>query len=260
MNNLTRTILFYDDRASKTHSFEYQRAIKSSFPQGDFRIVKANRHEFTQSLNHHRPAIVILPEILGEESFYSRHISPESQTALKDYVKNGGMLVTSCSSTYWMGESVVYHPPKGVTKIRNGAHVFNACSVKMFGPAPGLWKPSNGKPNMGGCRVIDIAVHTADGLVSEKVWYGNGPCILPYKGDSLPPHVTPIAYYKGIEDNPVAAASISYGKGTILMSGPLPHYWAGKVRQNNMLWRVMSHRMHKQLFAQSTPTMVSVPT
>jgi glutamine amidotransferase-like uncharacterized protein len=129
----------------------------------------------------------------------------------------------------------------------------------MYGPVPGLWRPSNGKPDIGGCSEIEISVHTSDGLVSETIWYGNGPCILPYKSDSLPAHVKPLAYYKGVEDNPVAAASVKLGKGQILMAGPLPHYWAGNVQSNNMLWRVMSHRMHKQLFALSAPTMVSVP-
>lgn len=260
MNHLTRTILFYEDRESKTHTFEYKQALKRTFTHGHFDIIAANRHDFERALTSTSPAIVILPEILGEESFYSRHISKTCQDALKTYVKNGGMLVTSCASTYWMGEQIVYNPPKNATKIRNGAHAFNAASLKMYGPVPGLWRPSNGKPNTGGCSEIDITVHTANGLVSEKIWYGNGPCILPFHSNALPSNVTPIAYYKGIEDNPVAAACIHLGKGKILMSGPLPHYWAGSVKQNNMLWRVMSHQMHQQLFAQRAPTMVSVPS
>lgn len=252
------TILIYDDKRSKTHIANLPQKLRNDFEPSVIKIARSCKDDFSNAIRSFRPSIVILPEILGEESFYSRHIPETTRQQLKEFVKDGGMLATFCASTYWMGEKIVYHPPKGITKFRDSNHAFNAAAMKMFGPVPGLWLPSNGKPNMGGCREIDILVKTANGIERDKVWYGNGPCILPIAKQSLPDSLKPLAYYDKIEDFPIAAAELSIGKGSILMSGPLPHYTGGNVRSNNLLWRVLSHKMHQQLFAKEYPSMISL--
>ena len=245
------TILIYHDRDSKTHIGQLPHILRRDLGNNLFRIAKTDRHNLINSVNSFNPSIVILPEILGEESFYSRHIKSDAQNCLFKLVESGGMLITDCASTYWMGQKVIYHPPKGKTKFRDGSHVFNAAAIKMFGPAPGLWLPSNGKPDRGGCREIDIIVKTANGLEKDKVWYGNGPCILPIGKQNLPDNLEPLAYYATVEDQPIAAAALHIGNGQILMSGPLPHYYGGNVKSNNLLWQVLRYKMHQQLFEKS---------
>ena len=248
MNVNLPTILIYHDKDSKTFIGDLPSKLRKTFGSNTFRLATSNRHNLASSIRTFDPSIIILPEITGQESFYSRHINPELRQQIKRFVSSGGMLVTNCASTYWMGAKILYHPPKQPTKIRSGTHVFNAASIKMFGPVPGYWLPSTGKADGHDCRVIDITVKTQDGLKRDKVWYGNGPCILPLGSKSLPNNLEPLAYYTHENNSLIAAAHLKIDKGSILMSGPLPHYSEGLVKSNNMLWRVISHRMHQQLF------------
>lgn len=241
------TILIYHDRESKTHLGNLPYVLEQAFKPSPVIIQIADRHNFAEKITRISPRIIILPEILGEESFYSRHVSAETQTMIKNFVKSGGMVVTACASTYWMAQSILYNPPKGVTKIRHGQHVFNAAALKAYGPVPGYGRPSNGKPDLGGCVPIELVVKTANGIESDQCWYGNGPALYPIKNQPIPNNVEILARYRNVEDQPIAACVVYDGHGQYLMSGPLPYYHCDPVKPDNALWRVMTHRMHQQL-------------
>jgi glutamine amidotransferase-like uncharacterized protein len=178
---------------------------------------------------------------------------------IKDHIYNGAMLVSFCAAAYWMGAKIMYHPPKGPTKSRKGVDVFNAASVKSFGPVSGYWRSSNGKEDMGGCIPVPLSVKTVDGWQNEKVWYGNGPAFYPLNNKN-PEKLEILARYKNIESNPIAAFYVPHGKGAYIASGVLPHYHQPPVQVNNYLWSVITHRMHQQLFAKPSVDMICVPT
>lgn len=253
-------ILIYHDKESRTHIGTWPQVLYKTFSPKPVKISYADRHHFPHALKTSDPKLIVLPEILGEESYYSRHISLATQESLHNWVFQGGILLTFCASTYWMGEKITYHPPKGPTKLRSGCHVFNAAALKMHGPLPGYWVPSNGKPDFGGCRSIPLIVRTEEGLKRDKVWYGNGPAIFSSSAKELPSNFEPFAYYDRIEDYPIAAGELKVGKGRIIMSGPLPHYAQGEITHNNLLWQAISNRLHGNLFASRKVDMIrSIP-
>lgn len=253
-----KTILIYNDADSKTCSAELSIALQKTFSHNHVAIVMTDRRHLTSNIEELNPEIIILPEIKGEESFYSRHIPVETRNLIKSHVNNGTLLVSFCAAAYWMGETITYHPPQGQTKFRKGADVFNAVSLKSFGPVSGYWRTSNGKEDMGGCIPVPLSVKTVNEWKHEKVWYGNGPAFYPLN-NQLPEKLEVLARYKNIESNPIAAFSIPHGKGAYLASGVLPHYHHAPVRSNNYLWSVITHRMHQHLFAKPSVDMVCVP-
>ena len=254
-----KTILIYNDAESKTCSAELSLALKKTFGHQGVAIVLTDRHHLSRNIQELTPEIIILPEIKGEESFYSRHIPVETRNIIKSHVERGSMLISFCAAAYWMAEQITYHPPKGTTKMRKGLHVFNAAAIKAFGPVTGYWRPSNGQEDMGGCLPVSLSVNTVNGSQNELVWYGNGPAFYPMN-NKLPNNIEVLATYRGIEDSPIAAFYMPHGRGGYLASGALPHYHQSPVKQNNLLWRVITHRMHQHLFAKPKVDMVCVPT
>jgi len=235
------TILIYHDRRSKTHRGSLPEKLRQDLGSKPVNIIEAGIDGFRNALITRKPKVVILPEIHGERSFYSRHISKETQQLLYNFVQNGGLLKTICASVFEIGGRKVYHPPKGVTKIRDAAHVFGfEPELKMFGPLPGKWNPQNDTR-------IPILVKTNGGLQRDHVWYGNGPCILPFGQKSLPSNLEPLAYSEDTEGQPIVAGALHIGKGQTLMSGPLSHY------SDNLLWRIFLSRIEKQLFETAKP-------
>ncbi|PCH98982.1 MAG: hypothetical protein COB76_06570 [Alphaproteobacteria bacterium] len=131
--------------------------------------------------------------------------------------------------------------------------------MQAYGPLPGYARPSNNSEDFGGCLPVPVSVKTLNGWKHETVWYGNGPAFFPLNTHDLPCDINVIARYRRIENQPIAACSFPFGKGEILMSGPLPHYLSHPVKKNNLLWSVITHKMHQQLFARQPLSMVSVP-
>jgi glutamine amidotransferase-like uncharacterized protein len=257
--NKTKTILIYNDADSKTCSAELSLALRNTFKHCDnVAIVHSDRHHLVRNINELNPDIIVLPEIKGEESFYSRHIPIETRNRIKSQVENGSMLVSFCAGAYWMAEQITYHPPKGITKMRDGVHVFNAAAIKAFGPVSGYWRSSNGKEDLGGCIPVPLRVNTVDGTQNETVWHGNGPAFYPLK-NKLPENIEILAEYSDVEEYPIAAFALRHGQGQYLASGPLAHYHRAPVRPNNYLWSVITHRMHQHLFAKPKVDMVCVP-
>lgn len=255
---MNKTILIYNDSHSKTCSAELTRSLAKTFRNYAVGIVSTDRHNFDKNITELSPAIIIIPEIKGEESFYSRHISKQTQQHIKDHVKNGALLVSFCAGAYWMCEKITYNPPHGPTKIREGHDVFNAVSMMSYGPLPGHGRPSNNTEDFGGCLPIKIIVNTVNGPKTETVWYGNGPAFYPIK-NKLPDHIEVIARYAHSEGTPIAACGFPSGNGGFILSGPLAHYSLQPINKNNLLWQVITHKIHQHLFAKQTPSMISVP-
>ena len=127
--NTQKTILIYNDADSKTCSAALYAALYKSFQHFHVTITIADRHSLQRNLQNLKPEVIILPEIMGEESFYSRHIPIQTRDLIKRSVFNGALLVSFCAAAYWMGETITYHPPHGETKFRKGKDVFNATSI-----------------------------------------------------------------------------------------------------------------------------------
>jgi len=241
-------ILIYSDVESKTCTGELSIALKKTFDRKRVAIVQTDRHHFIRNLKELNPSIIILPEIKGEESFYNRHINQETRVAIKSHVDNGAMLVTFCAASYWMGQVIMYSPGQGQTKFRKGEDVFNAVALNASGPVEGYWRASNNQENLGGCHVVPVIVKTKNGCLDSDCWYGNGPEFFSSAGH-LPNNIEVLAKYSKF--GTIAAFSAKSGRGSYLVSGPLPHYQREDVKANNLLWRVMTHRMHQQLFEKS---------
>lgn len=253
------TILIYNDRESKTCTGELSKALDRDFKNKHVSIVETDRHHLVRNITELSPSIIILPEIKGEESFYNRHIPLKARKVIKSHVANGAMVVTQCAASYWIAQKIFYSPGQGERKFRSGQNVFNGVAMNSFGPVKGYWRPSNGKEDLGGCHIIPLIVKTKDGWQADKCWYGNGPAFYAPEGKT-PPEVEVLARYSGADDAPIAALHARFGKGSFLVSGPLSHYHHGGVNANNLLWRVVSHRMHKQLFEiDARPVLKAVP-
>lgn len=245
---MTATILIYNDAESRTCSADLLCTLNKSFKHKHVAIVGTDRHNFIRNINELNPSIIIIPEIKGEESFYNRHITHDMRDAIKTHVSNGAMIVSFCAGAYWMCEKIVYNPPHGAMKTRNGKDVFNiASSLKSYGPLSGYGKKYDKNDILGGCITVPLKIKTVNGWKNDNSWYGNGPGFLPLN-NKLPDNIDVIARYRRIEDQPIAACSVPYGKGQVILSGTLPHYWQSPVKPNNLLWSVITHRMHEQLF------------
>lgn len=251
MTNHAKTILIYDDAESMTSAGPLGARLAESFRLDPVAIVKADRHNFVKAIEELQPAIIILPEILGEQSFYNDHLTEHGKYAIRTAVSHGAMFIGFCAGAYFACSDIVYAPGWGNRKERKQDSTLGLFNATALGPLPAHGRPSNGKADLGGCVPVDVHTFHEGGIRPETVWYGNGPVFIP-QDSFLPQNSEILATYikTGLSElAALAACKIPYGQGSVIACGVLPHYKNEPADRNNMLWKTMTEKMAKHLFA-----------
>jgi glutamine amidotransferase-like uncharacterized protein len=213
-----KPVAVYSDQKAMTAVSELFPRLQSSFPD---RIVKGvETDEFVHTLTTNSAAMAVVPGICGETcNYYDMLGGKDGQKNIAAFVEKGGLLLTVCAGSYLIAHKTEYIPPWGPAKERiNLAALFNATAR---GPIVPLAQQPHGPEWYQDVTTVPVDYKGRDGQWREtRVAYGNGPALFPYAEN---PDLEVLARYKGIPDEPIAAAWLKVGKGAILWLGVLPY-------------------------------------
>lgn len=221
-------IVVYSDQQAKTAVSALGPALRDTFPREQ--IVSVDTGGFLQTLSSGTTDVAIIPGICGEESRYFDLLGGDSgQDLLRNYVENGGILVTICAGSYLVASLTEYVPPWGNRKERlNPRALFNAVAR---GPLAWLSaNPENSDEWYSDCTVVPVVFEDTGGKQTETgVVYGLGPALFPL--ENLP-GLEILARYRDAPEQPPAAAFLPVGRGGVVWLGILPHIGWQAVQRN----------------------------
>lgn len=211
-------IVIYDDPRAQTSISCLPQILSESFP--DRKIYTALTDSFMRAVGENRAAIAVIPGIWSEDSkYYDLMGGAEGQRKLKEFVENGGILMTVCAGSYLVSRRTEYTPPWGKMRERdNPSALFNAIAR---GPLQGLSMRPDGDEWYDGVHAVPVNFKADDGTWKDAhIAYGNGPALFPDESDH---RCEVLARYSGLPGAPIAAAWKEKGAGAALWLGVLPH-------------------------------------
>lgn len=199
------TILVYNERPAAIGSL--LPALQDSFVNRSIDIKTTDLKDLHHNLKSPAMAFV-LPGIIGADSPYPDHLSPDILKTLHRKIENGMIGVFICAGAAFFSRETRYDPPWGPSKSRKMLHpLFNGLAK---GPVEHLAKlPEDG---VGDVTLAPVTYHLPDGTPrTTSIYYGNGTYFLP--DDENDPNVKIVARLDTVEGNPPAILRVQRGKG-----------------------------------------------
>jgi biotin--protein ligase len=207
----------YADWNSNTSSAPLDQEIRRKFPNATIDMVTSRADLLKPSLYANLDAF-ILPGIQGEESKYPDHISPANDL-IRTYVRGGGSYIGICAGAYYAAHSIQYRPGWGPHKTED-TNLLSLFSGTAYGPPKGLHMRGDTSAHFNGLRVTTLNTDIMGSMIKVPIVYSSGPTFLP----GVAQQVTVHARYADADNHPPAIISFAYGRGLVLLTGPLPQY------------------------------------
>lgn len=199
------TMLVYDERPASTGSL--MPALQDAFSAEGIFVEKTGLSDLRMNLKHTHLGFV-LPGIIGADSPYPDHFSPDIIKAVHRKIENGMVGIFICAGAAFFSRETIYTPPWGAPKGRKMASpIFNGLAR---GPIPHLSKkPEDG---IGDVSLAPVRYKQPNGSEAiARIYYGNGSYFIP--DDPRDPNVDVIARFDDVENNPPAIIRVRKGKG-----------------------------------------------
>lgn len=200
--------------------------LKEIFQGTGIEVVEFNSSDLRHGILHEKDTVGFsLPGIIGEVSSYTDQIGETGLKEMSEAVRKGRIMLAICAGAYFIARETIYTPKWGPGKGRKPEnHIFKAVAHGPIADMGGKYDPSFWPSDLSLAQVwykSSKQPHGKEHWKHTAFAYGNGPALDPDYPDS--PDLEALAYYSHIPCNPLAAASLRHGDGTILMLGALPH-------------------------------------
>jgi len=211
-------IAIYADLDSKAAPSPIDTEMHRVFSPAHFDYVHVDRHALMQPSFYKDLAMLIIPGISGEVSFYHDHIGP-ANAMIRSYVAQGGALFTQCAGSCYASYTTQY-TPEWATPRKRESGLLKIFRGVAHGPVPGLGVDGGDSRFHRGLTSIRLNSELAPSG-SIAVAYSSGPAFFAAANMARPVEV--IARYADTADKTPAIISFGFGDGMVLMSGPVPH-------------------------------------
>ncbi len=214
----------YSERPANTESVIPP--LKEIFKGTNIRVTAFNSDDLRKGILRDKDTVgFCLPGIIGETSSYADQIGEYGLHEMSRAVKQGRVMLAVCAGAYFVSRETIYAPSWGPRKGRTPVNHLLAASAR--GPVEnqgGQYDPSYWPSDLSLARIwykSTTKPHDKDHWKHAGFAYGNGPAL--YLDNPQDPDVEPLAYYRDMPKNALAAASVKHGEGHIVLLGALPH-------------------------------------
>lgn len=249
----------YSERPANTESVITP--LKEIFKDTDIHVIKFNSDDLRRGILHEKDTVgFCLPGIIGENSAYSDQIGEYGLHEISRAVKQGRVMLAVCAGAYFVSRETIYAPSWGQRKGRTPVnHLLLSTARGPVKNQGGQYDPAYWPSDLSLAHVWYKSAarpHAKDHWKHAAVAYGNGPAL--YLDNPQDPDIEPLAYYRDIAQNPLAAANAKHGEGRIVLLGALPHIgyreiapYPGLERVRRLLEDMKPHEPARQDFMQT---------
>lgn len=163
--------------------------------------------------------LFVLPGSFGEVSPYPDLIGESEASLLLDAVeKNGLILWTDCSATYYMHDRIEYTTSAGLHKTRPGLGLIDGVAR---GPVTGKALAPTEDSRFSDVVIRRIGFNYGTTRCTADICYGNGPKLELSASERANPDVKILARYCDAPDAPIAGITKKIGTGLLISLGVL---------------------------------------
>lgn len=209
----TSRIAIYGDFLSKASPSPLDQEMRRSFP--DALIERVDRNDIKKPSFYRDLFMFVLPGIEGESSLYHEHIGP-SNPLIREYIENGGSFFGQCAGACYAAQQVHFTPEWAPHKQRLEG-LLGLFNGRAHGPIPHLGVNGEDPRYYRGLTHARVVLELGDHSHSIPLVYTSGPTFIPHAGQDM--HVIG-RYADG--DNKPAIIRFDYGRGLVVLSGPVP--------------------------------------
>ncbi|MBU6235376.1 MAG: hypothetical protein KGQ41_05990 [Alphaproteobacteria bacterium] len=206
-------VAIYADQSSKASPSPIDQELKRTFP--DAIIERVDRHDIAKPSLYRDLLMFVLPGIQGETSLYHEHVGP-SNHLIQHYIASGGRFFGQCAGACYAASNVRFTPEWAPAKRRD-AGLLGLFNGVAHGPLPGLGVDGEDPRYYRGLTHANITLELADYSHTLPLVYTSGPTFIPHAGQRM----NVIGRYADADNKP-AIISFDYGRGFVLLSGPVP--------------------------------------
>ncbi len=249
----------YSERPANTESVIPP--LKEIFKGTNIRVTEFNSNDLRKGILREKDTVgFCLPGIIGETSSYSDQIGEYGLHEMSRAVKQGRVMLAVCAGAYFVSRETIYAPSWGPRKGRTPVNHLLLSSAR--GPVEnqgGQYDPSYWPSDLSLAQVwykSATTPHDKEHWKHAAIAYGNGPAL--YLDNPQDPDVEPLAYYRDMPQNALAAANAKHGEGRIVLLGALPHIgyreiapYPGLERVRRLLSDMKPHEPARQDFMQT---------
>jgi len=206
----------YSDWDSRASVGGLEQEIKRSLPKAQIEYV--SRIDILNPALYENLNAFLLPGIVGEESLYHDHVGPANDL-IRAYIQRGGVFIGQCAGANYAARNVRFQPHWAPHKTRDEGllALFNGIA---FGPPEGLGVDGNDPRYFRGLTTARIVTDAIEFAMEFPVAYSSGPTFVPNEGQDFRTH----ARYVDVPGQPPAVISFDYGRGLVILTGPVPQY------------------------------------
>lgn len=244
--NLKYRFAIYADLKSLARVSPLDQEIRRSFGRLPVEIEYLERDDLKKESVFNEIHALFIPGIEGEHSYYPEHISPH-KADIQAFIRRGGVYYGECAGAFLAGVTQSYDAPWLDKPKGDGQVLLELANVHSTGPIHDVAVADDDDAHFNGLRLIPLSSDFFEDKRDVHVVYSKGPMFIGHGFNTL-------AFYDRSRQKP-AVIETFYGRGMVMLSGPMPKFTArpvtglaGHERLDALLSAMGTHEADRQRF------------